>query len=165
MPKRRVAVHRVPGAKSTARAIAFLVLDDESEVNVEPALHRLENGTFHSVVDERNKVWAHFRDWVNGGKGNDGKWHHGWPTDPIFGMGYVFRWDNKAGQHRRLWGFLMTPRPGFEVCILCCYGAKDTHRTEPAIKRVVRAVSERNDVRSAVRNAFNRGGKGPWTVH
>lgn len=164
MPKRRATVHPVPGARSTARAIAYLVFDGEEDVNAGPELLRIERAIHKSGADERKKVWAAFRNWLNGLKRDES--HHGWPTDPEFRMGYVFRWDHQR-QNRRLYGFLVKPRPGLEVCVLCCFRAKEAFRTEPAVKRAVRSMSQHPDVMSAVISAFNRRRRRrkQWTVH
>jgi hypothetical protein len=162
MPKRRVTVYPVPGARSTARAIAYLVFEGDDEVDAWRELRRIDTTTYRSGIDERNKVWARFRHWVSGLTHDE--YHHGWPMDPEFLMGYVFRWDHQR-QHRRMYGFLVYPRPRFEVCVLCCFRAKAAWRTEPAVKRTVRTLSQHREVFDAVRNAFNTRRKKRWSIH
>jgi hypothetical protein len=156
-----IEVFPVPGADSSSRAVAYLVFEDEPDVNVWPVLHRMDTARYKSVVIERNAVFARFRHWTSGRKLRE--YHHGWPDDPAFRMGYVFRWDHQR-QHRRLYGFLTSPRPGFEVCVLCCFRSKDSWLTESAVKKLVRRMSEHPGVQSAVRNAFRKRGSRSW-VH
>jgi hypothetical protein len=153
MPKRRATVYPVPGARSTARAVAYLVFEGDAEIDAWLKLRRLDIATHRSGKEERNKVGGRFRDWFIGGKRQE--FHHGWPDDPDFSMGYVFRWDHQE-QHRRLYGFLAQPRPGLEVCVLCCFRTKDKWRTEAAIKRIVRAMSQHPEVKEAIKEAFGR---------
>ena len=153
MPRRRATVYPVPGARSTARAIAYLAFDDYEDVNVWPQLRRIDKATHRDGIEERNKVGARFRNWTTGGR--RAEFHHGWPDAPEFSMGYVFRWDHQR-QHRRLYGFLAYPRPGLEVCVLCCFGVKERFKTDAAIKRIIRAMSQHAEVKEALREAFGR---------
>jgi hypothetical protein len=130
-----------------------LVFDGDDEVNAWPEVRRIDSAAHRSGKEERNKVVARFRNWVTGAKPNE--FHHGWTDDPDFSMGYVFRWDHQR-QHRRLYGFLVQPRPGLEVCILCSFRAKGKWRTDAAVKRIVRAMSQHPEVKEAIKEAFGR---------
>jgi hypothetical protein len=156
-----IEVYPIPGAASSSRAVAYLVFEEESDVNAWPILQRLDTKTYRSVVLERRAVWARFSHWVSGRTHRE--YHHGWPDDPDFLMGYVFRWDHQR-QHRRLYGFITSPRPGFEVCVLCCFRSKDSWLSDPAAKAIVRTMSKHPGVQSAVRNAFRKGTGRSW-VH
>jgi hypothetical protein len=153
MATRRATVHPVPGARSTARAIGCLVFDGTAEVNAWPEVRRIDGAPHRSGQEERNKVGARFRHWATGAKRKE--FHHGWPDDLDFSMGYVFRWDHQ-GQHRRFYGFLVQARPDLEVCVLCCFGAKGKWRTDPAVKRIIRAMSQDPEVKEAIKEAFGR---------
>ena len=153
MAKRRVTVHPVPGARSSGRVIACLVIEGNDDINAWPEVLRIDQAVYKSGIEERNNVGARFRHWASGAKRRE--FHHGWPDDPKFSMGYVFRWDHQR-QHRRLYGFLAYPRPGLEVCILCCFRSKDKWRTDTAIKKMIRALSEDGDVKEAIKQVFSR---------
>lgn len=156
-----IEVYPVPGAASSSRAVAYLVFEEELDVNAWPVLQRMDTAKYRSVVEERRAVWMRFIHWVSGRTHHE--YHHGWRADSDFPMGYVFRWDHQR-QHRRLYGFLMSPRPGIEVCVLCCFRSKDSWLTEPAVKKIVRAMSKNPQVLAAVRKAFNKGSNRSW-VH
>lgn len=164
-----VTVNPVPGyVRHEGRALAFLVVEGRDDVNVWPVLKRFDTSNHRSVIEERNAVVARFRDWFKGGK--PCRYHHGWTRDkdPDFTMGYVFRWDDPQGQHRRLYGFLTNPRPHLEVCVLCRYAAKDTHLTDKEIKELVRSMSRHPDVNAAVKRAFGRDRRerqARWNTH
>ena len=157
-----IEVHPVPGARSTSRAVAYLVFDGETGVDAWPVLNRMDQATYQSAIAERRNVWGRFHNWVSGLARHE--YHHGWPDDPEFSMGYVFRWDHQR-QHRRLYGFLMSPRLRFEVCVLCSFRVKEKWQTETAVKKLVRAMSQHAGVQQAVRNAFKQDGGGAWDVH
>jgi len=165
MPTRRVTVNQIPGLRSSVRALAVLESEGDDAVNAFPILRRFEAVTHSKVLKEREAVWAVFRDWMTFGRERQHeKLHHGWPPDSEFSIGYVFKWDNYQRRHRRLYGFLTTPRPKFDVCVLCCYRSKDTGHTEPEVKRIVRALSEHPTVKEAVKLTFGQGGEKQW-VH
>jgi hypothetical protein len=157
MPE-RIAVHPVPRLhRSEARALAYLTFEGDINVNVAPVLSRLAATTHQAGEDEQAIVWGRFRSWMSGA--TNPKHHHGWDPkkDPEFAMAYVFRWDYPSQKHRRLYGFLMTPRPRFEVCTLCCFGSKDEEQTDPVIRQTIISMSKNSKVNEAVRKAFNRG--------
>jgi hypothetical protein len=162
MATRRVAVHPVPGHhRSSARVLAYLVFEGDDTVDAARAIRRIDKARHKSGAEERNKVAGRFRHWLSGQKRHE--YHHGWPDDPDFRMGYVFRWDHQR-QHRRLYGFLTEARPGLQLCVLCCFRAKDTFRTEPAVKKLVRTMSHNPEVKEAVKHAFGRGRQESWRV-
>ena len=142
--------------------MAYLVSDGNDEVDVAPVLRRLDASTYRADIEELGKIVGACRHWLGGRK--DDHLHHDWPDDPEFSMGYVFKWDHQR-QHRRLYGFLATPRPRHEVCILCCFRAKQAFRTEAEAKRIVRAMSADAEVKEAVKRVFGRGGNESWHVH
>jgi len=151
-PNGRVTVYAIPGAQSSARALAVIAIDGNEAIDAWPTIRRLDTVSYHDGKEEQQKVWKAFRDWLNGLKDNQKQ--HGWDREPEFSMLHVFRWDHPNGRHRRLYGFKMQTRPGFEVCALCCYRSKDTHLTEKAVKRLIRDLSKDQKVRKAVRDAF-----------
>jgi hypothetical protein len=154
----RIAVHPVPRLhRSEARALAYLIFEGDNNVNVAPVLARLSAAKRTADEDEQTIVWGRFRSWIDGE--SRPKYHHGWDStrDPEFSMAYVFRWDHHSHQHRRLYGFLTTPRPRFEVCTLCCFGSKDEERTDPVVRQTIIAMSKHQAVNEAVRNVFNKG--------
>lgn len=154
MPQ-RATVHPVPHLpRSEVRALAYLILNGNDDVNVAHVLNRIVAAKYQAAIDERTNVLGRFRHWLAGGELHE--YHHGWEKDSEFSMGYVFRWDHQR-QHRRLYGFLTTPRPRFEVCVLCCFKPKDEERTDPAVKRTIIEASRNPAVNEAVRRAFNRG--------
>jgi hypothetical protein len=161
MPPQRVTVYPIPGARSAIRALGYLVFDGNDEVDAWPVLRRIDSTTHSSGLEEQDKVQARFRDWLAGVAHRE--FHHGWSDDQEFSMGYVFRWDHQR-QHRRLYGFLGRPRPRLEVCILCCFRAKDDFRTDPAVKRTVRAMSQHPEVQEAVKRVFGKERR-RWTTH
>ena len=151
--KPAVRVIPLPGFRSTARALACLMFDGDETVNAWSVFQRIDNAEHRSGIEERNKITARFRHWVSGLKRDE--YHHGWDDDPEFAMGYVFRWDHQR-QHRRLYGCLVSPRPGLEVCVLCCFRSKDTYQTQKEVKRIVRSMSQHPEVKEAIKRAFGR---------
>jgi hypothetical protein len=134
--------------------LAYLIFEGDNNVNVAPVLHRLLDARHE---DEHAIVWRSFRSWIDDEVRP--KYHHGWDPkrDPEFSVAYVFRWDYPRHKHRRLYGFLVTPRPRFEVCTLCCFGSKDEEHTGPVVRQTVIAMSKNPEVNEAVRRVFNKG--------
>jgi hypothetical protein len=162
-PRQRVTVSPIPRLeRSSGRALLYLVIDEEERVNAWPVLKRLDTLRHKKVIKERRDVWARFRSWLAGLKNDD--YHHGWPDDPDFLMGYAFRWDHQR-QHRRLYGFLSHPRPGLEVCVLCCFRSKSRWKTDPEVKKLIRELSADPQVNASIRSVFNTGERTSWTTH
>jgi hypothetical protein len=165
MPIRRVTVHPVPGVRQASRALAYLVIEGDDEIAVWSVLQRIYEAAYEETRQERRKVWSCFESWLRGDEDSD--LHHGWADDPAFRMGYVFRWDHQR-QHRRLYGFLTQPRPDLEMCVLCCYRSKDRHKTEAAVKAIVKAASRNDEVREAIKSTFSKprkkDGAKKWTI-
>jgi hypothetical protein len=139
-----------------------LVFGGREDVNAWVAIRRIDAAVYRLALKEQNAVYARFRHWLSG-RPVRREWHHGWDTDRDFSMLYVFRWDHPAGQHQRLYGFLATPRPNLTVCVLCCHDCnKDEHATDKQIKRTVRALSEHEEVKNALKHAYGREREASW---
>jgi len=158
-----VTIHPIPRLpRSRVRAVAYLEVDGNDEVNVARVLRRIDSARHRDGEKERNKVAFAMRHWLSGRR--DDHLHHGWETDEKFKNGYVFKWDHQH-QHRRLYGFVTKPRPFLEVCVLCCFRAKRTYKTDEEAKRIVRTMIEHPEVKQAVQIAFGQERRESWQIH
>lgn len=95
--------------------------------------------------------------WIDGAQDIATRFH-GFPNDPSFKDGYVFKWREKRVQHR-IYGFKM--RPGlptgnFETCVLAMHSTKDTDETSPWMKKAIYRLRDDDEIRAAVLAAVKK---------
>src|SRR6266542_1283397 len=113
MAAKAYTVRPVSGLRqSPHRSVAFLLSDEDEDINAAETFDRL-------IPAKRRAVLDRFDYWISGGHNDD--YFHGWPNEPSYKDCFVFKWKDGRQRHR-LYGFLCHPllqtNRRFQLCVL-----------------------------------------------
>lgn len=134
--------------KSGFRAVVFLVLEGDEEVDAADTFSALE-------VKRERELRTRFEAWIDG-LHND-YWFHGFDREG-YRECFVFKWkERRLGN--RLYGFLCHPLPRtnkrFQVCVLTNHAEKSQWETDPSELEKANSLRRDSYVQGAIRMFFD----------
>ncbi len=151
--------------QSERRGVAYLICQEDSEIDAFKTLKALEVATDAAGIKRRQHLYSSLELWRDFGR-NDNRFH-GWPNEPAHKNCIVFKW-NERGQLQRMYGFTCHPLKTvsyFQLCVLVSHRQKNERLTDPREKDRAELLRNTEAVIKAIAQAFPDKAKGKSWVN